>query len=176
MLSWVSVLIFKDMDEKQTKVLVRLQARCVRREHCVSEVTKKAAEALDGDREAAAAVVASLVADKFVDDRRYAAAFAREKASLSGWGPVKIRYALSAKGLAREVIDGALEEIDGASAERKMEAVLRAKYRTLADDPGCRLKLLKFGLGRGYGYEDIRSLADRIIREEQTSADGPDEA
>lgn len=153
------------MDEKQTKVLARLQAQCVRREYCVSDITAKAVKALDGDREAAQAVVDALVADRFVDNLRYASAFAREKASLSGWGPVKIRYALAAKGIARETMAEALEEIDGASADRKMETVLRTKYRTLAEDPQCRLKLLKFGLGRGYEYEDIRQLVDRIIEE-----------
>lgn len=159
------------MDEKQLKVLARLQERCVRREHCVSEIVKKAVDALDGDREAAVEVVASLVADRFVDDRRYAAAFAREKASLSGWGPVKIRYALGAKGIGRETVDSALEEVDGAAAGRKMEAVLRAKYRTLAGDPQGRLKLLKFGLTRGYEYEDLRCLTDRIIREFENEQD-----
>ena len=163
------------MDEKQKKVLLQLQARCVRREYCVSDVTAKAVKALDGDAEAARAVVESLVADKFVDDRRYAAAFAREKAALSGWGPVKICYALTAKGIPRETAAEALEEIDGASAERKMETVLRTKYRSLAQDPQCRLKLLKFGLGRGYEYEDIRHLADRIIEEGNSSCETENE-
>lgn len=160
------------MDERQTKVLTRLQAQCVRREYCVSDIAAKAVKALDGDREAAQPVVDALVADRFVDNLRYASAFAREKAALSGWGPVKIRFALSAKGIDRETIAAALEEIDGTSAERKMETVLRTKYRTLAEDPQCRLKLLKFGLGRGYEYEEIRQLVDRIIRE----GDGADEA
>ena len=39
-------------------------------------------------------MVAELKEDRYVDDARYAAAFAREKASLQGWGPVKIRFQL----------------------------------------------------------------------------------
>lgn len=162
------------MDERQTKLLMRLQAQCVRREYCVSDIVTKAVKALEGDREAAQAVVDALVADRFVDNLRYASAFAREKAALSGWGPVKIRYALAAKGIDREAIAEAMAEIDGASADRKMETVLRTKYRTLAEDPQCRLKLLKFGLGRGYEYEDIRTLVDRIIEEGGRSPEGDD--
>ena len=162
------------MDERQTKLLMRLQAQCVRREYCVSDIVTKAVKALEGDREAAQAVVDALVADRFVDNLRYASAFAREKAALSGWGPVKIRYALAAKGIDRETIAEAMTEIDGASADRKMETVLRTKYRTLAEDPQCRLKLLKFGLGRGYEYEDIRTLVDRIIEEGGRSPAGDD--
>ena len=162
------------MDERQTKLLMRLQAQCVRREYCVSDIVTKAVKALEGDREAAQAVVDALVADRFVDNLRYASACAREKAALSGWGPVKIRYALAAKGIDRETIAEAMTEIDGTSADRKMETVLRTKYRTLAEDPQCRLKLLKFGLGRGYEYEDIRTLVDRIIEEGGRSPEGDD--
>ena len=158
------------MNEKQLKILNRLQAQCVRREYCIADVTAKAVKALDGDKEAARAVVESLVAERFVDEVRYAAAFAREKAALTGWGPVKIRYALAAKGIPRDTVAQALEEIDDTAAGRKMETVLRTKYRTLAGDPQVRLKLLKFGLVRGYEYEDVRDRVDRIIREDSGEA------
>lgn len=160
------------MDEKQLKILNRLQAQCVRREYCIADVTAKAVRALDGDKDAARVVVEALVADRFVDEARYAAAFAREKAALTGWGPVKIRYALAAKGIPRETVAQALEEIDDPAAGRKMEAVLRTKYRTLADDPQVRLKLLKFALGRGYEYEAVRELVDRIAAGDKKPEDG----
>ena len=160
------------MDEKQLKILNRLQAQCVRREYCIADVTAKAVRALDGDKDAARVVVEALVADRFVDEARYAAAFAREKAALTGWGPVKIRYALAAKGIPRETVVQALEEIDDPAAGRKMEAVLRTKYRTLAGDPQVRLKLLKFALGRGYEYEAVRELVDRIAAGDKKPEDG----
>lgn len=160
------------MDEKQLKILNRLQAQCVRREYCIADVTAKAVRALDGDKDAARVIVEALVADRFVDEARYAAAFAREKAALTGWGPVKIRYALAAKGIPRETVAQALEEIDDPAAGRKMEAVLRTKYRTLAGDPQVRLKLLKFALGRGYEYEAVRELVDRITAGDKKPEDG----
>lgn len=80
------------------KVLSRLRNQCSRREYCVSDVREKAMKALDGDELAAETVVESLKRDKYVDDVRYCAAYAREKASISGWGAVKIRYMLSHKG------------------------------------------------------------------------------
>ena len=154
------------MDEKQLQVLNRLQAQCARREYCRADIRMKALKALEGDVAGAEAVVASLVADKFVDDLRYASAFAREKSSLTGWGPVKIGYALAAKGIDRDTVRRALEEIDSPSADRKMEAVLRAKWRTLAEDPEGKLKLLKFGLGRGYEYNALQDLVKRIAKGE----------
>ena len=85
------------MEEK--KVLERLQRQCARMESCAFDVRRKALKAMEGDADAADRIVSSLVADRFVDDRRYAAAFAREKSSLQGWGTVKIRFQLRGKGI-----------------------------------------------------------------------------
>ena len=152
-------------EDLKTKVLLRLQAQCSRREYCRKDVMDKALKALEGDRDAAAAVVEDLVRERYVDDLRYASAFARERAALSGWGAVKIRYMLAAKGIPRETVDRAMEEIDGAAARRKMESVIRARYRTLEGEPDAKLKLLRFALGRGYDYADVKSVVDGVVQE-----------
>ncbi len=146
------------------KVLDRLQAQCVKREYCRSDIFRKALTAFEGDKDAAERLVASLVEDRFVDDSRYAAAFAREKARLSGWGAVKISFALSAKGISKAVISGALKEVDPDEADSRMAAVLEAKYRTLKGDPQEKFKLIKFGLTRGYEYEKIAPVVDEILK------------
>ena len=152
------------MEESRKKVLDKLQAQCSRREYCSSDVYAKALKALGGDEDGAWEVVEALKADKYVDDLRYASAFAREKASLSGWGKVKIRYMLSSKGMSGDVISGALDEIDSDAALRKMENVVMAKYRLISDDPQAKIKLLKFALSRGYQYDDIKSFVDGLFR------------
>lgn len=147
------------MDEK--KVLERLQRGCVRSEQCTQAVRAKALKALEGDREAAERVVQSLLQDGFVDDARYSAAFAREKASLQGWGPVKIRFMLRGKGIADEIIDAALAEVDPEKAESKLDRLVVAKYRQLEGDPQWKLKLLKYALGRGYDYDEVSAAVAR---------------
>ena len=142
------------------KVADNLRRQCSRREYCSSDILKKAEKALDGDREQALHILKELVEEKYVDDLRYSCAYAREKSAISGWGNVKIRYMLSAKGISTEVISQALEEVDERKAEDRLEKLLENKYRTLKDDPQCRLKLLRFALGRGYSYEE----ADERIR------------
>ncbi len=146
------------MDEGQKKVLDRLQAQCSKREYCVSDVRRKALTALDGDAVRAGEVVDSLVADRFVSDLRYASAFAREKAHLTGWGPVKIRYALAGKGISRSDIDAALQEVEPGTASGRLEKLLASKAKTLEGDPQARLKLIKFALSRGYEYDEIKTL------------------
>ena len=152
------------MDEKKLKVLNRLRALCSRREYCVADVLKKAADGLEGDRAAAQEVVDVLVKEKYVDDLRYASAFARDKSAIQGWGEVKIRYMLSAKGVPRDVIDKALEEIDHDKADSRLEKLLQNKLKSLKDDPQCRLKLLRFALGRGYSYDEASHTIDQLLR------------
>ena len=107
--------------------------------------------------------VALLVKDRFVDDLRYATAFARDKAYLDGWGPVKIGFQLRGKGIAAATVEEALAAVDEDKADARMRAVLEAKARTLKGDPEIRLKLLKFGLQRGYGYNRLDPAVKGLI-------------
>lgn len=145
------------------KVADRMRALCSRREYCRKDVLKKVMTALDGDAAKAEEVVGKLVEERYVDDRRYAAAFARDKASIAGWGAAKIRYMLAAKGVDREIIASALEEIDVNRADTRLEKLMENKARSLKDDPQRRIKLLRFGVGRGYAYEEVSSMIDRIL-------------
>lgn len=149
------------MEEK--KVLVSLQGICMKKECCSSEIQKKAVSALDGDEEAAKRVLSSLIEDRFVDDARYAAAFAREKSSLTGWGPAKIRYALMMKGIERGTISSALEEIDADAASAKLDRLLTAKCKSLKGDPYIKFKLIKYALSRGYGYDVVEPAVESIL-------------
>ena len=109
-------------------------------------------------------MVASLKADRFVDDLRYASAFAREKSSLTGWGPVKIRFALRAKGISEADIAAGLAEIEEDRASSRLESLLRGKWKSLSDDPAGRLKLIRFALSRGYEYSQVEGIIDGITR------------
>ena len=150
------------MEEK--KVLERLQRQCARMESCAFDVRRKALKAMEGDADAADRIVSSLVADRFVDDRRYAAAFAREKSSLQGWGPVKIRFQLRGKGISDEIISEALQEIDPEKATSKLDKLAAEKYRLLKDDPQCKLKLLKALPSRGYNYDEVDAAVSRVMK------------
>lgn len=150
------------MEEAYRKSLSRLQRLCSRAEYCSADMYRKALKDLDGDADAAAKVVAELTRDRYVDDARYAAAFAREKATLQGWGPVKIRFQLRGKGLSDAIIAEALQDIEPAKADEKLDKLLAAKARTLEGDPQFKLKLIKFALSRGYEYPAVEAALERL--------------
>lgn len=146
------------------KVADRMRRLCSRREYCVADIRKKLLVQLEGNAAEAGEILQHLINEKYIDDLRYASAYARDKASISGWGATKIRYMLSAKGISSEVISQALEEIDSSKAQVRLDKLMENKFKSLKDDPQCRLKMLRFGIGRGYSYEDVASAVDALLK------------
>lgn len=147
-------------------ILSKLQALCVKREYCRYDIAQKAKKLLKDEpnpEEKLQAMVDSLVEDGFVSDLRYSSAYAREKASISGWGPLKIRTVLLAKRIERNVIDEALGEVDDDRAQEKLRKVLQNKWRSLSEDPQGKLKLIRFALSRGYDYDSVRPVVEDIV-------------
>lgn len=145
------------------KILNSLASACSKAELCSRDVLQKALKKTDGDRAAAGEIVARLQSEGFIDDSRYAAAFAREKSSLTGWGPVKIRFALKEKGIDQAVIDSALSEIDPERAGARLSNLLEAKRKSLEGDPQIKFKLIRFALSRGYEYPEVETQTERIL-------------
>ena len=147
------------------KVADRMRGLCSRREYCRQDIMKKVLAALDGDADEAGRVMDRLVEEKYIDDLRYASAYARDKSSIAGWGSTKIRYMLASKGIGRETIAAALQEVDEGKASDRLEKLLAGKVRSLKDDPQRRMKLLRFALGRGYQYDEAAEVIGRLLND-----------
>ena len=159
----VSDTMCEDKNKEMIRVTDRMRALCSRREYCSSDILKKAAAALDGDKVKAEQIVSTLIKERYIDDLRYASAYARDKSSISGWGEVKIRYMLSAKGISKDVIAEAFAEVDEGKAAYRLEKLMENKARSLKSDAQARLKMLRFGMGRGYQYDEVAEVTDKII-------------
>ncbi len=148
-----------------SQALARLQRLCSRSEKCVSDIRKKLA---DWEVPAAEApeIIASLQAGGFVDEQRYAKAFARDKSRLARWGLLKISNALKNKQINDAVIKTALEEIDPSTAHDNLVHLLRQKKQSLKPAPpeAQKVKLLRFALSRGYSYEEARGVVDGLFK------------
>lgn len=118
----------------------------------------------EGERQA---VVDRLVAQRFIDNSRYAELYVREKSRLSGWGARKIAMQLRTKGVEKEVIAEALATIDRDEQGDRLVEKLRRKMRTTKaqSDYEMRGKLLRYALGLGYDYDDANTALDKIMAE-----------
>lgn len=115
-------------------------------------------------------VLARLLAERFIDDRRYAEAFVRDKLNLSGWGAYKIKSALRAKGVSKEIIDEvAAQMIEAADMCERLEEIMVRRLRTLkySSPYDAKTKLIRFAASRGFDLDQAIECATKITRAEE---------
>ena len=110
-------------------------------------------------------MLARLVAERFIDDARYAEAFVRDKLNLSGWGVYKIGATLRAKGLSADVVAAALEQSSSSDMEARLEALIRRKAPSVKAKSAFerRAKLMRYALSQGYDYEMARICVESVV-------------
>ena len=142
-------------------IIERLERACSVREYCKSDILRRITQLKGDDNVDGHEIISHLCSARFIDEKRYASAFARDRSALRGWGVRKIRHALAAKGLSEEDITCGLEQIDAARASQRMEGVLMSRLRSLEAAGGDIFpKLCRFGMGRGYTYRHIKEFYD----------------
>ena len=112
-------------------------------------------------------VLDKLIADRYIDNRRYAEAYTREKSQLAGWGERKIAMQLRLKGVERETISAVLAELmEDDSIVERLRDKLTKKLRTVkaANDYELRGKLLRYALGLGYDYDIASEVVDEVVK------------
>jgi regulatory protein len=114
-------------------------------------------------------VLQRLIAERFIDDSRYAAAFVREKINLSGWGSYKIVAALRRKGVDNRIIENALFQYGSVDMEERLQGLLEKKIKTVKyrDTSDLRAKLFRFAASRGYDYSTAMQAVDRVVKGER---------
>lgn len=149
------------MNKKLTpqQALAKLQERCARSEQCSFDIHRKL-YAWGIASHASDKILKVLLAEKFIDDERFAKAFARDKYRFSGWGRLKILRHLAAKRITGTTAENALSEIDGEEYEAIALKALKAKSRILKEGNTYegRTKLFRFGVTRGFEPSLIASM------------------
>ena len=135
----------------------KLAARCVARECCVSEVREKMRNwnlsRVDED-----SIVEQLVKERYIDEERYARAFANDQFRFAGWGRIKIGYTLRQKSIDSLIVSQAIQDIDPEEYRTALIKTLKAKMRALKALPQQAQgeKLMRCALSRGFEFNLIR--------------------
>lgn len=116
----------------------------------------------EGERQG---VLDRLVAQRFIDDRRYAEAYVREKSQLSGWGARKIAMQLRQKGINGSIISAVLATLDGDDMRQRLKMRMERKLRTVkaTTEYDLRGKLLRHALSAGYDYDLAVEVIDEVV-------------
>lgn len=129
-----------------------MAASCSRAEISSGEIKMKLYR-LGISSERAEPIIARLTKERFIDNGRFARAFAGDKMRYSYWGLRKIRIGLIAKGVDRSVIEEALAEVDMDEYREIMLRLCRSKIKSLEIDATTtegRARLYRALVGRGY--------------------------
>ena len=124
---------------------------CSISEHCISEVEDKLT--VWGIEESEKhKIIDHLIAEDFINEKRYCTYFVKDKFRFNKWGKIKISYALKQKKLSNSLINSALETIDDGEYEEMLASILKTKliglkYEFEYEKQG---KLFRFAQSRGF--------------------------
>lgn len=156
-------------------VRLKMAALCARSEQCAFDIRQKILRSgLSSDQ--AEEILSFLKRERFVDDARFARAFAADKMRFARWGRLKIRQGLAAKRISASDIAEALDALDAGEYEKSLLEAAAAKARSL--DLAKRedaIKLCRHLASRGFEHDKclaaLRTLRSRL-REGEDSAKG----
>ena len=139
------------------EILYKLTAKCSVSEQCMSDIEAKLSR-YDLTEEERTRILRHLVEEKYIDDRRYAEAFVRDKYRFNKWGRIKIAQGLRMKGIDSETISTAMKAIDEAEYLDILRDLIKAKRKSTRgkNDYEINGKLVRFATGRGFEYAAIR--------------------
>ncbi|MBK7174031.1 MAG: RecX family transcriptional regulator [Bacteroidales bacterium] len=132
---------------------------CAAQDHCISEVKDKLKH-WNVDHTHVGKILERLLSEGFIDEQRYAKAFARGKFRNLQWGRIKIRYELHSKGIPEQMIINALEEIEEESYTQCLIELAKKKIKTQGSSEP--LKVMRFLASKGFEPELIRKTMKRI--------------
>ena len=111
-------------------------------------------------------VLQRLIKERFIDDRRYAETFIREKCNLSAWGRYKIQSALKRKGIASDIIAEALAKLNPSDNKKRLQNKLQTKIKQIKYDTAYQLKtkLIRYALSLGFEMDEVMDSVNEVMR------------
>jgi len=149
----------KEMTEQDA--YLQLAALCAQAEHCEQEMRDKMRR-WELDETVQNRIVARLIKERYVDDERFARAFVKDKIRYNKWGRRKVQQALWQKRIDADIQQRVLDEIDEKEYLDVLRPLLKQKRKSIKAESDYELnqKLVRFALGRGFGFDIIRQCLD----------------
>ncbi len=148
------------------KALNKAAVLCSRQEYSAYDIRKKLVNWELSEEEVEQAM-SRLISEKFIDDRRYAGYYVRDKFQFNGWGRIKIRYQLRGKGVSSLIIDEALESIDDEAYKEMLAELLHSKKRQIKNKDTWQTKaaLARFAQSRGFEPDLVFRAIDQLLND-----------
>lgn len=145
---------------------IRLADLCARSEQCEFDLRRKLANTKLPIQQQED-IIRYLADNKFIDNRRFAGSFARDKVRFAGWGRNRIRMALALKRIDSSIITEALATVSDDDYHDGLLKAARAKARNLdLSVYNDKVKLYRHLASRGFTSSEISEVI-KILRDEE---------
>ena len=140
-------------------ILQKIRHFCSYQERCISEVEQKLKH-LTVQRTMIPGIINQLQKEGYLDEERYAKAFAGGKFRLNKWGRHKIEFEMKIRGIPELMIQEGMVEIDENEYLQTLRELMIHKFNEIKSDKNVNIreKILNFAFGKGYEMELILGL------------------
>lgn len=122
------------------------------------------------------AILTKLHTLNYLDDRAFADYWVEQRTTFRPRSQLALRQELGQKGVAREIIEAALENVDEEEAARTVASKRIPQWTSLTERE-FRTKVWRFLQGRGFGFDAIHTVTDELwqaIQTEHSHSQGDD--
>ena len=141
------------------QALQKLKHYCAYQERCHNEVKEKLYQLgvwkKDHDE-----IISALIEENYLNEERFAIAFAGGKFRVNKWGRVKIKYELKQRQVSEYCIKKALKEIPEQDYMEVLAKLANQKYESLKDDQWMvrKKKTMNYLMGKGFETQLINGI------------------
>lgn len=164
------------MEEKQkpkitdpAMALAKMQGWCAYQERCQQEVRDKLYE-FGLWPEAVENIITDLISNNFINEERFATAYAGGKFRVKRWGKIKIRMMLKQKRVSDYSIKQALALINDEDYFNAIKKVIEIKLKTLHSEKNAvqkKYKLIKHAQSKGFETDLIVEVLKELALEKE---------
>lgn len=149
----------KIYDKKSAKV--KIEQNCAYQERSQQEVRDKLYD-MGLHKEDVENIITELIGENFLNEERFAIAFARGKFRIKQWGKVKIKQHLKQKRVSDYCIKKALALIDADEYEKTIKHLIEKKDRESKEKDAYikRQKTIRYLISRGFEPDIVLSLVN----------------
>lgn len=139
--------------DSDKNLLSRMRKYCVYQERCHQEIRTKL-KTLKVNPAEIENIIARLIEENFINEERFAIAFAGGKFRTKNWGKEKIIYELKRRNISEYCIKKALNVISAEEYQLVLKKIIEKKIKSKIFSSHEESKLVYFLIKKGYGVEE----------------------
>ncbi len=144
------------------QALQKLKHYCAYQERCHAEVKEKLYN-LGVWKKEHDEIIATLIEENYLNEERFAIAYAGGRFRIKQWGRVKIKYELKQKQVSEYCIKKALKQIEEEDYLKTLQKLANQKYASLKSEQHLirKKKTMDYLLAKGFEIELVRGVLDK---------------